>query len=60
VPEVAAGAVRLHYVERAGLVASDLVPNAGLQVYYGASHLLPMELPVELAALIHDFKAATG
>jgi 3-oxoadipate enol-lactonase len=42
------------------LVAAERMPNAGLQIYYRASHLLPMELPVELAALIDDFMAATG
>jgi hypothetical protein len=33
------------------------VPDARLQVYHRASHLLPMELPRELALLIGDFVA---
>jgi hypothetical protein len=36
------------------------LPAAGLQVYYRVSHLLPMELPGELAALIGDFMATTA
>jgi pimeloyl-ACP methyl ester carboxylesterase len=39
------------------LVAAARLPDAGLQVYYRASHLLPMELPRELASLIDDFVA---
>jgi pimeloyl-ACP methyl ester carboxylesterase len=42
------------------LSAARLLPAAGLQVYYRASHLLPMELPGELAALIGDFMATTA
>jgi hypothetical protein len=39
--------------------AAVRLANAGLQVYYRASHLLPMELPRELAALINDFMSTT-
>jgi pimeloyl-ACP methyl ester carboxylesterase len=41
------------------LSAAVRLANAGLQVYYRASHLLPMELPRELAALINDFMSTT-
>ncbi len=46
--------------ERDRLLASNvsaaaLLPSARLEVYEGASHLLPMERPGELAALIDDF-----
>ncbi|MDQ2940882.1 MAG: alpha/beta hydrolase [Chloroflexota bacterium] len=44
-------------LRRSNLSTAELLPNAGLQVYYRASHLLPMELPGELAALIDDFMA---
>jgi 3-oxoadipate enol-lactonase len=42
------------------LSAAARMPNAGLQVYYRASHLLPMELPGELASLIDEFMRAPG
>lgn len=42
------------------LSAAARLPNAGLQVYYRASHLLPMELPGELAAVIDEFMRAPG
>jgi 3-oxoadipate enol-lactonase len=45
---------------RGNLSAAARLPNAGLQVYYRASHLLPMELPGELAALIDEFMRAPG
>jgi pimeloyl-ACP methyl ester carboxylesterase len=44
---------------RWNLVAAARLTNVGLQVYYRASHLLPMELPRELALLIGEFVAAT-
>jgi pimeloyl-ACP methyl ester carboxylesterase len=41
------------------LSAAARLPDAGLQVYYRASHLLPMELPRELGSLIDEFVATT-
>ncbi|MEP6680155.1 MAG: alpha/beta hydrolase [Chloroflexota bacterium] len=39
--------------------AAALLPDARLQVYTDASHLLPMERPAELAALIDEFMASS-
>lgn len=44
----------------ANLAVAARLPDARLQVYHRASHLLPMELPGELAALIADFMAPSG
>jgi non-heme chloroperoxidase len=41
------------------LSAAARLPDAGLQVYHRTSHLLPMELPRELALLIGDFVATS-
>ncbi|MDQ2935565.1 MAG: hypothetical protein M3R49_11430 [Chloroflexota bacterium] len=52
-PEVAAGAVRLHYVNRSG---------AGLYLgrRLGELEMPALELPAELAAVIDDFMAVAG
>jgi len=39
----------------ANVAVAARLPNAGLQVYHRASHLLPMELPDQVADLIADF-----
>ena len=44
----------------ANLAVAARLPNAGLQVYHRASHLLPMELPGQVADLIADFMTTSG
>lgn len=36
---------------------ADRMPNASVALLPGAGHLVPMEQPVEIAALVHDFIA---